>query len=238
MAAALSAAVEPVKLDDVTSLPADIAARLRAVDAVFLENEYLDSVAAHPVVRTLVAELDERLRQLPVRGYHCSREPMPGYFKQQGLRLTDVEVHQNEFLRLFGGRFTPSELQDMRAAWESYFVGTGQTRGRNGRLWFCLTEATARSEGTRVFFEHFGGEAVFMPLKHHPTIAAKLGAIGSPVIVEVRLPPGAPSKHMSLALPLLSAYHATKRADAHPWLAETYIDQPLAANDVLAVTSA
>ena len=77
-----------------------------------------------------------------------------------------------------------------------------------------------------------------MPLKRHPTIAAKLGAIGSPVIVEVPLPPGAPSKHLSLALPLLSAYHATRRAAAHPWLAGTYIDQPLAADDVLAGTPA
>lgn len=49
-----------VKLDDVNSLPTDIAARLRAVDAVFLETEYFDSVPAHPVVRTHLAEYGDR----------------------------------------------------------------------------------------------------------------------------------------------------------------------------------
>lgn len=34
--------MEPVKLLEVSSPPADIAARLRSVDAIFLQNEYLD----------------------------------------------------------------------------------------------------------------------------------------------------------------------------------------------------
>lgn len=228
--------MEPVRLDDVAALPADILGRLREVDSIFQAHEHIDSVAAEPAVRPLVAELEEHLRGLPVRAYHCTREPAPGYFAREGLRLADIEAHHNEFLRLFGDQFTASELQDMRAAWQGYFVGTGQTRGRNGRLWFCLTEATARSDGTRVFFDHFGGEAIFMPLKRHPTISAKLGAIGAPVIVEVRLLPGAPSKHLSLALPLLSAYHLTRRPDAHLWLAETFVQQPVDARDVLSVT--
>ncbi len=229
--------MEPVRLDDVAALPTDFLARLRVVDSVFQAHEYIDSVAADLRVRPLVAELEDHLRRVPIRGYHCTREPTPGHFAREGLRLTDVETHQNEFLRLFGGRFTSSELQDMQAAWRSYFVGTSQTRGRNGRLWFCLTAATARSDGTQVFFDHFGGEAIFMPLKRHPTIPAKLGAIGTPAIVEVRLLPGVPSKHQSLALPLLSAYHLTRRPDARPWLAETYIEHPVPADDVLAVTA-
>lgn len=229
--------MHPVRLDDLASLPGEFLVRLRAADSVFTAHEYIDSVAADPRVRPLVADLEEHLRALPVRGYHCTREPVPGYFARRGLRLTDVEAHQQEFLRAFSDRFTSSELADMKSAWGSYFVGTGQTRGRNGRLWFCLTEATARSDGTQVFFEHFGGEAIFMPLKRHPTITAKLGAIGSPVIVEVRLLPGAPSKHLSLALPLLSAYHITRRQDASPWLAETYIQQPVQPQDIVKVTA-
>lgn len=228
--------MEPVRLDDVAALPADILARLRVLDSVFQANEHIDSVAADSRVRPLVAELEDHLRRLPVRAYHCTREPMPGYFEREGLRLTDVQAHQQEFLSLFGDQFTLSELQEMQSAWQRYFVGTSQIQSRNGRLWFCLTKATARSDGTQVFFQHFGGEAIFMPLKRHPTVAAKLGTIGSPVIVEVRLTPGAPSPRLSLALPMLSAYHLTRRADACPWLAETFVQQPVAARDVLAVS--
>lgn len=228
--------MEPIRLDDVTALPTELAHRLLAVDDVFRAHKYIDSVAGNARVRPLVAELEDYLHRFPVRGYHCTREPVAGYFAREGLRLTNVEAHQNEFLRFFGDRFTTSELQEMAAAWQSYFVGISQIRNRNGRLWFCLTKATAGSDGTRVFFKHFGGEAIFMPLKRHRTIAEKLGSIGLPVIVEVRLPPGAPSKHLSLALPLLSAYHLTRYPDAQPWLAQTFVQQPVPARDVLSVT--
>jgi hypothetical protein len=227
--------VEPIRLDNIASLPAKFLSQLQPLDAVFKAHEHIDSVAADPRIRPLVAEIDCYLRQLPVRAYHCTREPEPGYFAQEGLRLTDVEAHQKEFLSAFGCQFTSTERQYMQTAWRNYFEGTGQMRGRNGRLWFCLTAETALSDGTEVFFKHFGGEAVFMPLKEHPTIAAKLGTIGSPVIVEVKLLPGAPSKYTSFALPLLSAYHLTRRPDASPWLSETFIQQPIAPKDILSI---
>lgn len=228
--------MEPIRLDDIASLPAKFASRLRPLDAVFEAHEHVDSVAADPRIRPLVAELDYYLRQLPVRAYHCTREPRPGHFAREGLRLTDVRAHQKAFLSAFGDQFTSTERQDMQTAWQNYFEDTDQIRWRNGRLWFCLTAATARSDGTEVFFKHFGGEAVFMPLKGHPTIAAKLGAIGSPVIVEVQLLPGVSSKYSSFALPLLSTYHLTRRPDAHPWLSETFIQQSISPKDILSIT--
>lgn len=228
--------MEPLRLDDVSSLPSDLLARVCQFDGLFRQHEHIDSVAADARFRLLRDELEAHLRTQPIRGYHCSREPEPGYYLREGLRLTDVAAHQAEFMARHGHLFTATEAADMKAAWQSYFVGTGQSESRNGRLWFCLTEATARSSGTEVFFNRFGGEAVFMPLKDHRTIALKLGQIGAPVIVEVRLPPGAAARYRSLALPLLSAYHLTVRPDAHPWEAETYIQQPVPPADVLAVT--
>ncbi|MDP1684617.1 hypothetical protein [Hydrogenophaga sp.] len=228
--------MEPLCLADVSSLPAAFIPRLKEVDSVFQAHEHIDSVTADPRVRPLALELNEHLRRVPIRAYHCTREPVPGYFAREGLRLTNVEAHQNEFLTRFGNRFTDSEIEDMRTEWHDYFVRGGQARHRNGLIWFCLTEATARSEGTEVFFEHFGGEAIFMPLKRHQTIPAKLGAIGMPVVVEVRLQPGAHSSYMTLALPLLSAYHRTRRPDAEPCPGETHVSQPVAAHDVLSVT--
>jgi len=228
----------PIRLDDVASLPAVFVSQLYTFREVFEAHEYSDSVVADPRIRPLVAELENYLRQQPVRAYHCTCEPVPGYFAREGLRLTNIVAHQKEFLSTFGSQFTEAELQDMQTAWQDYFKGTGQILARNGRLWFCLTEATARSDGTWVFFKHFGGEAIFMPLKQHPTIAAKLGAIGSPVIVEVQLLPGVAPEHTYFARPLLSAYHLRHRPDACPWLSETYIEHPIAPKDILSVTPA
>lgn len=227
--------MHPARLDDVGAIPAEFLPRLKALEPEFRRHEYIDSVTQHPVARAVQYDLEDFLRTQPVRGYHCTREPAPGYFKAHGLRLTDVASHQAEFLAAFGHLFTEGEKEDLRRAWARYFVGTGQLPARNGMLWFCLTEATAHSYGTQVFFDHFGGEAVFMPLKDHPTIAPKLGKIGTPVIVEARLQPGT-TVPLRLALPLLSAYHRTIRPDAHVWDAETNIRQPVPPADVLAVT--
>lgn len=228
----------PIRLDDVASLPEMFASQLRAFDNLFQAHEHIDSVVADPRIRPLVAELENYLRQQPVRAYHCTREPMPGYFAREGLRLTNVVAHQKEFLSAFRNCFTVNELQDMQTAWRDYFEGTGQILERNGRLWFCLTAATATSDGAEVFFKYFGGEAIFMPLKDHPTIAAKLSTIGSPVIVEVQLLPGVAPRYTSFARPLLSAYHLVLRPDASAWLSETFIEFPIAPGDILSVTPA
>lgn len=227
--------MEPIRLDDVRALPAAFLARLKPLQPLFRQYEYIDSLTQDPRAGRLQYDLEDYLRARPVRGYHCTREPVPGYFSTHGLRLTDIASHQAEFLAQWGHLFTDSEKEDMRRAWTSYFVGTGQERARNGMLWFCLTERTAQSYGTKVFFDHFGGEAVFMPLKDHHTIAPKLGQIGNPTIVEACLQPGTTAS-LRLALPLLSAYHRTIRHDAHVWEAETNIRKPVPPADVLAVT--
>jgi hypothetical protein len=229
--------MEPVRLDDVAALPAAFVARLKPLQPLFREYEYIDSLAQDARARQLYYDLEDHLRTQAVRGYHCTREPATDYFSTHGLRLTDIASHQAEFLETWGHVFTDREKDDMRRAWAEYFVGTGQERARNGMLWFCLTEGTARSDGARVFLDQFGGEAVFMPLKDHPTIAPKLRQIGRPVIVEARLQPGTTAP-LRLALPLLSAYHRTIRPDAHVWEAETNVRQPVPPADVLAVTAA
>jgi hypothetical protein len=228
--------MRPLRLDDPASLPPSFAAKLADFDQVFQRCEYADILADDRGLRRLGDELETYLRTQPIYAYHCSREPEPGYFHKHGLRLTNLQTHQEEFLARFGERFTSGEIADMREAWRRHFVQGGQVKYREGMIWFCLTRETAYSSGTEVFFKYFGGEAVFMPLKRHPTIAKKLSQIGAPVVVEVRLPPGVASAHRPLSLPLLSAYHRTRRTDACPWLAETHVRQPVLPADVVAVT--
>lgn len=226
--------MQPIRLDDVTDIPAAFLPRLEALEPLFRRHEYIDSVLDNRRARALRDDLEAHLRTVPIQGYHCTRELAPGYFRAHGLRLTDLPSHQPEFLERFGHLFSAEETADIQGAWARHFVGPAQTANRNGRIWFCLTVATARGSGTEDLFRHFGGEAVYMPLKRHPTITAKLGQIGQPVIVEVRLPAGAATS-FSLAQPLLSAYHRAVRPDAHVSDATASIRQPVPSADVLAV---
>ena len=225
-----------VRLDDAGGIPVRFSARLKALEPSFRRHEHLDTVLEDVRAREVRDELEEHLRQVPLHGFHCCREPAAGYFQANGLRLTGLASHQAEFLRNWGHLFTAQERADIESAWAAHFVGRAQTEGRNGKIWFCLTEATARSPGTEVFFKHFGGEAVFMPLKRHPTVAAKLGQIGRPVIVEARLEPGTLAR-LPLAEALLSAHHQTVRPSARIREAETYVCSPVSPRDVLAVTT-
>ena len=212
--------------------------KLECFESVFLRCVDVESLKEDQGLREVVDELEEYLRKQPICAYHCTREPAPGYFKQQGLRLTNLKAHQDEFLATFGHYFTASEVVELREAWDRHFVAGKQVKHREGMIWFCLTKETANSSGTDSFFKFFGGEAIFMPLKRHPTIADKLAKLGAPVVVSVRLLAGTSTPHRSLAMPLVSAYHRTLRPDAQPWPAETYIRQPVDSHDVLAVTKA
>lgn len=226
----------PIDLGDPASLPPEFSARLQRFDSVFRRCEYADSLTDDAGVKAVADDLEKFLRGQAVIGYHCTREPASGYFQQHGLRLLDLEAHQGEFLSRFGSHFTSAEVAEIRDAWQKHFVVGRQAKHREGMLWFCLTKATAYSQGAEVFLKFFGGEAVFMPLKRHATVAEKLGQLGTPAVVSVRLPPGAPSPHRSLALPLISAYHRMRRPDAFPYLAETNIRNSVPPGDVLAVT--
>jgi hypothetical protein len=144
-------------------------------------------------------------------------------------------VHQGEFLQRYRHRFTNDEVAEIEAAWHSRFVKGGQTPHRNGRIWFCLSRSLVRSEGTEPFFQYFGGESVFMPLKRHEAISRKLKGIGNPVVVEVSIAGEDERNHLTMAKEVLSVFHRSLRPDAHPWSAET-IHQAVPASDVLAVT--
>lgn len=228
--------MRPLRLESPAALPARIASRLAEHEGLFRQHEFLESVLKSDAVRNLVAELRDYLRQQRIHGYHCTKEPVPGFFAARGLRLTDVRAHQEEFLDTYGERFTESELKRIEAAWDGYFVRGGQVRDRNGCIWTCLSRSLVKTSGTETFFRFFGGEAIFMPLRHDAPVASKLQAIGQPVVVEVSLPGDGLTARYSMELAVLSQYHRTIRPDAYPYQAEAQMNQAVPAKDVICVT--
>ncbi|WP_454730872.1 MULTISPECIES: hypothetical protein [Cupriavidus] len=226
----------PLRLDSVAALPAEFVARLAEHRQLFEQREFLDAVLESRSVRAIADELEVYLKQQRIHGYHCTKEPSPGFFEAHGLRPTDVAAHQAEFLATFRDHFTAMEIADIMAAWETYFEHHGQRSVRDGLVWACLSRSLIKTKGTETFFRFFGGEAIFMPLKQHLTIAPKLEAIGRPVVVEVALPGDALRAAYAMSRAVLSHYHATVHPDAHLYESEACLRQLIPSSDVIGVT--
>jgi len=177
-----------IRLDDPSFIPISLKRELEQHWMILQSSEYMEELTRDGVFRNIAMQLELFIQQNRVLGYHCTKEPISGHFLSTGLRTLDRVAHQTQFLETHGHLFSQHEKNVMRSAWESYFPGA-QDIGRNGLLWFCLSAYLVVNNGTKYFFNYFGGEAIYMPLLNHPLILEKLRKIGSPVVVEVRLNP-------------------------------------------------
>lgn len=224
----------PLKLEDPRALPTGIREALERHDALLARTEFLDSIIRGPELGPIAEALSHHLRQQRIYGYHCTREPTPGYFAAHGLRPTSLDEHQDEFLRLFGHRFTAEELTYMRKQWTDYFDAT-QRRARQGRVWACLSRALVRSHGTKPFFAGFGGEAIYMPLADNSSAMQKLAGLGQPVVVEVAFPGDSLRTYSDMAWAVLSSYHLQLNPNAHAIESEACYEASVPPEDVIQV---
>lgn len=208
-----------LNLESVCSIPPDYALQLDAYRAYFLEHEFLDDVLKHPSIGRLAQQLEGYLKQQLIEGYHCTKEPTPGYFEANGLRVTDLIAHQAEFLQNFHQEFSSSEIKIMKSAWSEHFL-PNQVAGRNGLVWMVLSRSRVKTSGTKTFFRYFGGESVFKPLLRHNEISEKLEKIGRAVVVEVAVPGHLLTAHYDMSKCVLSNFHKSIRGDAYLYNSE------------------
>lgn len=223
----------PVRLEDPAALPTRLAAQVAQHDDLFLTTAYTDNLLRESPLSAFADVLANYLRGRQIVGYHCTREPAPGYFAAHGLRLTSIAQHQAEFLERHGHRFTSEEVAYMRRKWADYFKGL-QLEVREGRIWACLTPALALSDGP-FFFEAFGGEAIYKPLDRESSAAKKLAEIGRPVVVEVVLPGDRLNHACDLARGVLNYHHRRVNPDAHRLEPEGYVREAVPPSNVLRV---
>ena len=113
----------PLKLDSVDSLPSTLAARLLERRRAFEASPHLDDALTDPKVQSIAIDLEAYLRTQRLVGYHCTREPSLGYFKQYGLRALSLIDHHAWFWDTHGDQFTQEERERIEATWRKYFVG-------------------------------------------------------------------------------------------------------------------
>jgi hypothetical protein len=226
-----------LRLESPDALPERLRQRLQPFASVLAATKYWESARKHPDIRQIEDELEVFLRFQTIQAYHCTREPAPGFFESHGLRLSDLKSHQDEFLTTYGQLFTSSELVEMQAAWNDYFHrGEMAHVGRNGMVWACLARTLVLSDGTTRFFDYFGGEAIYWPVKDSPTLAPKLRAMGRPVVVELAVPGQDFRTSQPLAWFVLSQFHQTLNKDAHLYTAEGRTLRAVRPDEILRVT--
>jgi len=205
----------PLLLQDINAIPRNILSLLDKHRNVFEAAISVESLCDEDPIRPIAVKLHQYIYSNSVLAYHCTKEPKPGFYKSHGLRTLDRVAHQREFIKQYGHIFTEEELSIIEDAWKSYFDPC-QDNSRNRRIAFCFTPHLVINNGTGVFFRYFGGEAIFMPLKRHGSIMAKLERIGEPVVVvfPYQLDTSEQFTRFSVATTMLSHYHKTVRPDA------------------------
>lgn len=225
-----------LKLESPEALPSKLRAALIQHRDVFLAKAFVEQVLEDPNIRAIGEELERFLASQRIYAYHCTKEPTPGYFKSSGLRLTQVDVHQEWFLDRFGANFTESQRQWLKSAWHRYFVKEGQGKPRNGFLWACLSRSMVPEDGCKSFFQYFGGEAISKVAHRNAPVAAILESIGQPVVVEFAVDGAHLTAMYPMSYSVLSQYHRQLRADARICVSEAHFPHPVPPSDILAVT--
>lgn len=228
-----------IRLESPAALPAEFQQRLHPYDSVFKRFESMDQVLATAGMADIEGGLETFLRSQTVQAYHCTRELSPGFFKANGLRLTNLREHQAEFLKNHGNNFTPAERETMVGEWANHFHrNAGSSAGRNGLIWVCLSRPGVPHDETDRFFSYFGGEAIYWPFVHgaHPAIAAKLQTIGQPMVVELSVPATDLHSFQPLARYVLSCHHKRLNPAIDRPRAEVRFKRDVAPSEVLRVT--
>lgn len=226
-----------LRIDSYDDWPSSITRRLETHQGMLLSSEFMENLISSQPFRGIAEDLERFIRENRVVGYHCTKEAEPGFFEKNGLRVLNRKQHQTEFLVQYSHLFSPEELTQIQQDWEDYFPGP-QDSGRNGLVWFCLAPDQVVGHGTGRLFRYFGGEAIYMPLTRRPSIAAKLEAIGNPVIVEASIDPNELHTFCELpfALNALSLFHRTKNPEAYIHSREGFLERNVSPDEVLQVT--
>ena len=166
-------------------LPTEIRSELFQFEKMFKQETYVEALYEDSTFQALASRVLNWILEQDLRVYHCTRVKSIEHTLNNGLRVLDRVSHETEFMKEFGDQFSDDEKAFIYVQWTAYFTGQ-QDSNRNGRIFFCNSRYLISDAGTAPFFEYFGGEAVFMPLKGSP-VSSKLRTFGMPAVVEFTL---------------------------------------------------
>jgi hypothetical protein len=201
-------------------------------------ERWFDRLFEDSLVQSVVRELDLVCKHEGVIGYHYTRAFRKS-IESEGLLLRTGDEWRRTFLDVYGQLFSSTELSSIQAAWKEYF-SSQQRQVRDNRLWFCLTRQALGTGDADNLLTYFGGEAVYMPLKHLPAARKVLRTLGKPLVIACRLNPL--TTHTFDDQPWgkawFSAHHATVNPNAVRVDWDLYVNHEVPSESVVDVRSA
>ncbi len=226
-------------LDDPTTWPDPIKARLQQEPVVQLlcHNEFMDELVRHPVLRPILAEIEEYVAATPLAAYHCTKQLSERPFSVTGLRPLDFTEHHSEVRQVLSSHksVTPALFSRIDAGlsdWQKNHTGK-----REKMLWFCIDRQLVLDPGTELFFKYFGGEAVYFAFMKDPEIGPLLEQLGEPVVVEARIASRDLTvfQEFAFARTLVCYFAKTVNAEFHIEGREGYLSKAVEPADIVAV---
>lgn len=207
---------------------------------LFESYEWMDRLIEESNIRHLCRKVDQYAETSSVAGYHCTKAINPDRYREQGLRVLEMDQHHKEVL---------SDLRDIQALDGALVARIEQVLTdfrvnhhgrREGMLWFCLAEVLPLSDGCDRFFEYLGGEAIYWPFIGDEEVNSVLRRIGQPVVVKARLQFHALTIYREYALGrcMLSLCASRVNPQFNVEFAEGHVSGSVAPEDVLEVYDA
>lgn len=203
-----------IDLSNPGCLPVEYRDKLNAISPKIWTSEFSDDVVKHRVVSPIVKRIHEFCMAGRVIGIHCTRAEQFD-IQQRGLLIrTGEEIHQH-FLSQHSHRFSPAEIDRIKAGWEEYF-SPQQIAARDGRIWFNFTKRALLDGGAKPLLEMYGGEQISMCFRRDCVIGKKLSIIGEPLVVSCALSPSDVKTYIPYAWGqiLVSSYHKQRNPRA------------------------
>ena len=200
--------------------------------------KYLEEFYDEPAILSIIQELDEHCLTHGVIGYHYTRA-IASAIRHNGLLASTGSERRRQFLVDHEPLFTAAQRGAIGDAWQRYFDGW-QTRARDGRVWFTLTNQGIRDGGATRLLRYFGGESIYMPLTQHEDIAKILSSIGKPLVVLAGLDASRVKTFAEYPFgkAWLSTYHCKLNPRAFRVDFDLYASESIAPSSILAVNPA
>ena len=146
----------------------------------------------------------DALHPYAIIGWHCTRltEAEIAHIVDQGMQLPSTAMLESRIdACVADGQISPAIAFRLKAKNQS------GDWNREGRLWFCFFPPRLAGEsGIRRFFRHWGGEALYNYHEDDPEISPVLGSVGTPCVVEAKVPVAALEQDHGLAFSVVRRF--------------------------------
>ncbi|SDR60991.1 hypothetical protein SAMN05519103_07243 [Rhizobiales bacterium GAS113] len=178
---------ELIDLEAPGTWPAPLTEFLAAHHKLFLDWEIGGGEGVSPQqFDQAVCALGKLLSGYAIRGWHCTRLTNAEIqaIQTEGMGLPDAIMLARRIDALaHAGQITPSAAALLKSNNQAH------EDNRVGRVWFCFFPPSRADEsGIGDFFRYWGGEALYNSHDRDPAMAAMLGRLGTPCIVEADVP--------------------------------------------------